>query len=94
MITRIVKLTINPIQSDEFGKIFKDNYNLIASFPGCISVEVLRDVKFNNVFFTYSKWESEDAIEKYRNSDLFKNIWSHAKKTFCAPPVAWSLLND
>lgn len=91
MITRIVKLTVNPLKSDGFAKIFKENHTHIVSFPGCISVEVLRDVQYDNVFFTYSKWESLEAIENYRKSDLFKNIWSNAKKTFCAKPEAWSL---
>ncbi len=94
MITRIVKLTINPNQSNEFAKIFKDNHTIIVSFPGCLSVEVLRDTQFENVFFTYSKWESLEAIENYRKSEIFKNIWSLAKQTFCAKPEAWSLIND
>jgi len=94
MITRIVKLTINPSQTEEFSKIFKENHSIIASFPGCLSVEVLRDTQYENVFFTYSKWDSLESIENYRKSDIFRNIWSQAKKTFCAKPEAWSLIND
>ena len=26
-----------------------------------------------NVFFTYSKWESELFLDKYKQSDVFKN---------------------
>lgn len=92
MITRIVKLTIAPDRVEEFKSIFVDNQNHIARFPGCNSLEVLRDTRYPNVFFTYSKWETEDSIENYRKSELFQGIWKNAKKTFCGKAEAWSLM--
>lgn len=91
MITRLVKLTIDPDKVKDFQEIFVSNKEKIAQFPGCVSVKVLRDVNNPNVFFTYSIWESEDAINNYRKSELFGTIWPNAKKTFCDKPEAWSL---
>ncbi len=91
MITRLVKLTIDKEKITDFENIFVANKNRIAEFPGCISVKVLRDVNAPNVFFTYSIWESEEAINNYRKSELFGSIWPNAKKTFSAKPEAWSL---
>lgn len=91
MITRLVKLTIANDKITEFERIFVSNQHKIASFPGCVSVKVLRDVNQTNVFFTYSIWKSEEAIEDYRKSELFGSIWPNAKKTFIEKPEAWSL---
>jgi heme-degrading monooxygenase HmoA len=40
---------------------------------------------------TYSIWENTDALENYRKSDLFKEVWSQTKMLFAAPAQAWSL---
>lgn len=91
MITRLVKLTIDPERIVDFQEIFVSNQRRIADFPGCVDVKVLRDVNNSNVFFTYSHWESEDAINEYRKSELFGSIWPNTKKLFVAKPEAWSL---
>lgn len=88
MITRLVKLTIAKDKIPDFESIFVANKEQIAQFPGCVSVKVLRDVNTPNIFFTYSIWESEEAINNYRKSELFGSIWPNAKKTFCDKPEA------
>lgn len=91
MITRLVKLTIAADKIADFEEIFVSNQHKIAAFPGCISVKVLRDINNKAIYFTYSIWESEEAINSYRNSELFGSIWPNAKKTFAEKPEAWSL---
>ena len=91
MITRIVKLTISPSKKEEFKSIFITNKEYIRGFEGCLHVELLQDKKYDNVFFTYSKWEGEEYIEKYRKSELFGGVWKKAKACFCSPPEAWSV---
>ncbi|MCB9196974.1 MAG: antibiotic biosynthesis monooxygenase [Flavobacteriales bacterium] len=91
MITRIVKLTILPEKMDEFERIFVKNQNHISNFPGCYGVKVLQEINYPNIYFTYSTWESEEAINNYRKSDLFGSIWPNTKKLFLAKPEAWSL---
>lgn len=90
MLTRIVKLTIDPAKKEEFIQVFVSNKENIKSFPGCNHLVLLQDHRFDNVFFTYSKWENTEAIQNYRNSELFEGIWKVAKSTFCAAPEAWS----
>jgi heme-degrading monooxygenase HmoA len=43
-----------------------------------------------NIFFTYSFWQSQNDLEKYRNSALFKEVWSKTKKMFAEKAQAWS----
>jgi quinol monooxygenase YgiN len=92
MITRLVKLTIEPNKVEEFQRLFVANKEQIAAFEGCLHLEILNDVNHPNVYFTYSKWQNVDAIENYRQSDLFNGIWSQVKPLFIAKPEAWSLI--
>jgi heme-degrading monooxygenase HmoA len=91
MIKRIVKLSIESNKKTKFIDLFQENQHLISSFDGCISVELVKDINSNNIFFTYSLWENENALNNYRNSTLFKGIWSKTKTFFCDKPEAWSL---
>jgi len=91
MLKRIVKLSIQNNKKTQFIDLFEKNHHLISSFKGCISVELVQDVNANNIFFTYSLWENENALNNYRNSILFKGIWSETKTFFCDKPEAWSL---
>ena len=90
MITRIVKLTIDPSKKEEFISIFKNNNHHIKACEGCIGVELLQDEKYNNIFFTYSHWEKEENLNSYRKSEIFGVIWKATKATFCALPEAWT----
>lgn len=91
MITRLVKLTIAEDKISEFKNIFKENQKHILASEGCIMAEVFQDIHNPSVFFTHSQWDSEEDLNKYRGSELFKGIWRETKKTFSSGPEAWSL---
>ena len=74
-----------------FINIFKANKDKITTFDGCHSVELLRDVNAQNIFFTYSTWDSENYLNKYRESNTFKDIWSKTKPLFSNKAKAWSV---
>ncbi len=93
MITRIVKLEIQETQTENFRKAFKDNHQQISNFPGCLDVKLVFDSNNPKIHFTISTWESETDIENYRNSQLFKSIWSTVKPWFENKAQAWSTVN-
>lgn len=90
MITRIVQLNFQEHLVPEFLTMFDSTGSKIRAFEGCLSVELVRDKYKPYVFFTLSKWESEEALEAYRQSDLFKNTWKETKALFSLPAHAWS----
>ena len=69
MITRIVKLTIQPEKTDEFKDFFKAKKKDIENYEGCAMVTLYQDIKYPNIFFTYSHWENEDHLNNYRISE-------------------------
>ena len=89
--TRVVKMefeTANvPIFLDNFEKI-KDR---IRTFPGCLYLELWRDKTDPNIFFTHSRWQKEEDLERYRKSELFKGVWATTKPLFRSKAMAWSV---
>lgn len=91
MFVRIVKMTFEPSETEAFQELFHQNKNKIRGFEGCNFLELYRDKDRDNIFFTYSYWENEEALENYRTSALFKEVWSNTKKMFSGKPEAWSV---
>ncbi|CAN5402075.1 hypothetical protein BH09BAC5_BH09BAC5_04970 [soil metagenome] len=91
MITRLVKMNFQKEDIPDFLEVFTANKNLIASFEGCESVELRRDLNSTTIFFTISKWRSVEDLENDRNSELFKSVWSKTKILFAEKAEAWTL---
>ena len=90
-VKRIVKLTFREEECNRFMEIYKESEKKISQFTGCKSVELLRSKNLDNIFFTFSVWTGEEALENYRKSDLFKSTWSRVKPLFGGKPEAWTL---
>lgn len=84
-------MSFNENDVDKFLENFEASKHKIRAFEGCDFLELYRDKNESNIFFTYSYWNSEDDLEAYRQSDLFKNVWSKTKPLFNAKPEAWSV---
>lgn len=92
MIKRIVKLTFRPDAVETFlNEVFEPSKARIRAFPGCQRMELLRQTTQPNVLFTLSHWDSEDALEQYRQSDLFQSTWAKTKVLFAERAEAWSV---
>lgn len=90
MITRIVKLTFEPDKVQDFINLFDETKEAIKSSEGNCYLALIQDKHKKNVFFTLSRWNDEAALEKYRESILFQNVWSRTKALFSHKPEAWT----
>ncbi|HEY6162874.1 MAG TPA: antibiotic biosynthesis monooxygenase family protein [Bacteroidia bacterium] len=90
MIIRFVKMTFRPGKENDFLELFNSSKEKIRDFEGCSHLELLRDIKHPNVFFTLSHWESENHLEAYRRSGLFNTVWGKASALFLQKAEAWS----
>lgn len=91
MFVRIVKLSLQEDKVDAFLNNFEEAKLHIRNFPGNRFLELYRDRKDATIFFTYSYWENEEALENYRKSDLFCGIWAFTKPMFKEKAQAWSV---
>ena len=74
-----------------FLEIFESSKEKIAGMAGCNSVELLQDYNEDNIFSTFSIWDSEEDLNNYRKSELFGGVWKATKALFADKPVAFSL---
>ena len=92
MIKRIVKLTFRKNEIEAFEKIFEESKNKIKAREGCLHVELLQSADSPNIFFTFSLWENEKALDNYRHSELFITTWAKTKVLFSEKATAWTVL--
>lgn len=93
MIVRIVKMTFQADKISNFIHLFKQSKSKIKQYSGCLYLELLMDIKEKNIYYTYSHWADEQALEKYRKSEFFRNTWAQTKVLFAAKPEAVSLIS-
>ncbi|WP_143959917.1 putative quinol monooxygenase [Litoribacter populi] len=90
MLIRTVRMTFQPNKEDEFLEIFNASKKMIRNFPGCSHLELWQDYHQKNIFTTFSHWEDEEALNNYRDSELFRSTWKKTKVLFQEKPVAMS----
>lgn len=84
-------MTFKETSIETFLQFFTERKHLIRSFPGCTHLELWQDKHHPMVYFTYSHWESEDALDHYRYSAFFKETWSFTKQHFAEKAEAYSI---
>ncbi|AQG82259.1 putative quinol monooxygenase [Spirosoma montaniterrae] len=90
MLVRIVRMTFRPDALSDFQAIFDASKHRIRTFPGNCHLTLLRDPNNPAVRMTYSLWVSADALEAYRQSELFRTTWAATKVLFAERAVAFS----
>lgn len=91
MIVRIVKMTFLSDKTQDFLTLFHASKEYIRAMPGCTHLELLNDIHSPDIFFTYSYWQSEEDLNNYRDSELFKKVWGATKLLHAKKAEAWSL---
>lgn len=84
-------MTFQPDRAKDFLVVFENAKDRIKSSPGCLHLELLRDYNADNCFTTYSHWQNEEALNNYRKSAVFEEIWEQTKALFLEKPHVFSL---
>jgi heme-degrading monooxygenase HmoA len=78
-IIRLIHIKIDPSEMETAERIWKTECaTLMISQKGCISEKLLRARDLGE-FISYSEWETEADIERYKNSAAHKQIVSHTR---------------
>lgn len=91
MMIRIVKLHFQDDKIQDFLSFFDTINHKVNEFPGCNGMKLLQDINNPSIVMTYSHWENPEALEKYRTSETFGQIWQTIKPWFGEKPQAWSV---
>jgi len=90
MLVRIVRMTFAPDAVDDFLARFEASAPQIRAYPGCRHLELWRDLDEAAVLTTYSHWDDPQALESYRQSELFRKTWAAVTPLFADRPRAHS----
>jgi heme-degrading monooxygenase HmoA len=78
-IIRLIHIRIDPAENDKAERVWKTECApLMIQQQGCVSEKLLRG-REGGEFISYSEWESEADIDRYRASDAHKEIVRHAR---------------
>lgn len=92
MLIRIVKMSFIPEKVPDFLANFELIKEKIRAAKGNTFLELYQDISQPHIYFTYSVWESEEDLNKYRKSALFEDVWTFTKQLFNDKPEAWSVI--
>ena len=92
MLLRIVRLTFEPAQVPAFLVLFRQSESRIRQQPGCQHLELWQDADQPHIYYTYSHWTDAAALDAYRCSALFGEVWPATKRLFAAPAEAFSVV--
>ena len=92
MIRRVVLMKLRPGTEALYLDIFELAKNEIRAQKGCMGIELLRSLNEGDTFvWTISSWQSNEDLEAYRASALFRKTWSAVKPLFSDKAQAWTL---
>ena len=72
----IVNFRLDGIEQAQYAKLCDDVAPAFAAVPGLVSKIWLKDAE-RGIFGGVYLWESREALERYKGSDLFKSIGAH-----------------
>ncbi|MCS7153780.1 MAG: antibiotic biosynthesis monooxygenase [Bacteroidia bacterium] len=88
MLWRWVEIRAYPERADIVCSLLAEQAKRVRRFPGCLALSLYRGE--NADFYSLSLWESPEALEAYRQSEIFRSFWLIIKKHFRAPAKAVS----
>lgn len=92
MITRIVRLTLKDESSqNDFRALYASRNPMNRGVSGCLEVKIMKDINENNVYYTVSKWTTNEALENYRSSAYFKETWPMVKSTLASKTKVFTM---
>jgi quinol monooxygenase YgiN len=92
MLLRIVRLTLDPVRVPDFLEIFVQSQAQIRQQPGCQHLELWQDADVPHIYCTYSHWDDAEALNAYRRSALFGQVWPATKRLLMKPADAFSVV--
>jgi heme-degrading monooxygenase HmoA len=80
-VIRLIHVKVAPDQIAAAEKVWREDCApLMKQAPGCVSEQLLKCREEPGEYISYSEWESEQAIETWRDSDAHHEIQSHSRK--------------
>ena len=87
-----MRLTLRPERVPDFLTLFRQSESRIRQQPGCRHLELWQDADQPHIYCTHSHWDDAAALDAYRRSALFGEVWPATKRLLAAPAQAFSVV--
>ncbi len=79
-IVRLIHVNVDPGQAAEAERIWKEDCGpRMLAQKGCKSEQLLKCMDSPGEYISYAEWESQEDIDRYRESEDHQAIQSHAR---------------
>ncbi len=79
-IVRLIYVTVKAGQEKQAVDLWKNHCApLMIKQPGCLSEKLLECIDALGEFISYSEWDNQASIDKYRASEAHSEIQKHAR---------------
>jgi heme-degrading monooxygenase HmoA len=79
-IVRLIYVTVKEDQIKQAVDLWKNHCApLMIKQPGCLSEKLLECIDAPGEFISYSEWDSQENIDRYRKSEAHAEIQRHAR---------------
>ena len=85
-VVKINAIEVAPERGAELEERFARRASEVEKMPGFLGFELLRPVAGETRYFVYTRWETEEAYQSWRNSVAFTR--GHAQASSGGQPVA------
>jgi len=92
VLIRIVRLPLRPEAVADFLTLFHQSAAQIRQQPGCQHLELWQDADQPHTYCTHSHWHDAAALNAYRRSTFFGEVWPATKRLLASPAQAFSVL--
>jgi len=93
MILRVVKMELIETKIGLFERFMSNLKDEKLRQEGCLHHDIFCDKDNNSIYFSYTIWNNEKSLKKYKKSELFKVV-SQTIRSFCVKePLAWTVEN-
>src|SRR5687768_8758856 len=77
-IVRLIFVKLNPADGPAAERLWKQECApLMITQDGCLSEELLKSIEAPGEYISYSVWENQASIDKYRASEAHQQIKRH-----------------
>ncbi len=87
MVTLIAEHWVSPGQMDNANKIFQEVGSSVSKAPGFVSRKVMVSQKDSTKITTVTSWESQEALNKWREVRSFSFGPDHIHRVFAKETV-------
>lgn len=93
MILRIVKMEVDDTRIDFFENFMNNLSEEKLTLEGCLHHDFFCEKDNRNMYYSYTIWQSEKFLNKYKKTDLFKEVTRTLRHICIKEPIAWTVEN-